>query len=357
MNKIKLLIIFTSISIVSYGQISKRIDSLAMEHALKGFNGNILYSQNDSIIFTGNYGFSNFENKQPLTDQSIFDLGSCSKQFIAVAVIQLIEKGRLNYESKVNEIIKNFPYDNITIEHLLRHQSGLPKYQEILKDKKIWNRKVKATNKDVLNILSQQKQELQFYPGTKYKYSNTGYAVLASILEQLSGQTYKNYIQEHIFKPAGMLTSKVQGKKEYLPNSQNMVSGYTFNSKKNNYQKVEKDKNHKHIHWMSNITGGRGVFSSILDLEKWKQAIRYNKLISEKSKQKLFSVDTISTKYGYGFAIYDTQSKGKWVYHNGSWSGFKTTTLYLPKSNEYLVILSNNRMRKLSKNSKKISIN
>jgi Beta-lactamase class C and other penicillin binding proteins len=94
---------------------------------------------------------------------------------------------------------------------------------------------------------------------------------------------------------------------------------------------------------MNNIVGGRGIYSTILDLEKWKQAIRYNKLISEKSKQKLFSVDNISTKYGYGFAIYDTQSKGKWVYHNGSWSGFKTMTLYLPESNEYLVILSNNR--------------
>jgi CubicO group peptidase (beta-lactamase class C family) len=101
---------------------------------------------------------------------------------------------------------------------------------------------------------------------------------------------------------------------------------------------------------MNNIAGARGVFSSTLDLEKWKQAIRYNKLISEKSKQRMFSVDSVSTKYGYGFAIYDTESKGKWVYHNGSWAGFKTTALYLPESNEYIVILSNNRYEETYKN-------
>lgn len=94
---------------------------------------------------------------------------------------------------------------------------------------------------------------------------------------------------------------------------------------------------------MNNIVGARGVYSSILDMEKWKQAIRYNKLISEGSKQKMMSVDSISTKYGYGFAIYNTESKGNWVYHNGSWSGYKTMALYLPDSNEYLLIFSNNR--------------
>ena len=356
MKTFTLLIAFTLISVSANGQLSERIDSLALEHASKGFNGNILYSRNDSIIFTGNYGFRDFSTEKPLNDSTIFELASLSKQFTAVAIVQLVEKEMMTYDTKVNEIIKDFPYNNITVEHLLRHQSGLPGYQDILSERKNWDRREQATNEDLLKILSRLKIDLEFEPGTEYQYSNTGYVVLASIIEQLSGQSYANYTQEHIFKPADMLSSKVQNGSRYLPDSQNIAMGYTlspeswwswlpFIKEKEKYQKVEEDKNHEKIHWMSNIVGARGIFSSTLDLEKWKQAIRTNKLISEESKQQMFSVDSVSTKYGYGFAIYNTEFKSKWVYHNGSWSGYKTMALYLPESNEYLVILSNNRYK------------
>jgi len=353
MKFFNLLIAFTLISISANGQLPGRIDSLALEHASKGFNGNVLYSRNDSIIFTGNYGFRDFSTEKPLNDSTIFGLASLSKQFTAVAIVQLVEKEILTYDTKVNEIIKDFPYNNITVEHLLRHQSGLPGYQDILSEEKNWDRSNKATNRDLLIILSELKVPLKFESGTEYQYSNTGYVVLASIIEELSGQSYAGYIQEHIFEPVGMRSSKVQGNSCYLPDSENLASGYTLTpdtwwswlpfTTKEKYQNVEEDTNHEKIHWMSNIVGGRGIFSSTLDLEKWKQAIRSNKLISEESKQRMFSVDSVSTRYGYGYAIYETESKGKWVYHNGSWSGFKTTALYLPESNEYLVILSNNR--------------
>jgi len=354
MEKSYLFLFLILIPFVTNGQISERIDSVALEHASEGFNGNVLYSRNDSIIFTGNYGYRNFETKQPLNDSTIFDIGSNTKQFTALAIIQLIENGMLAYETKVDEIIKEFPYCNITVEHLLRHQSGLPGYQKILYNKDNWNRKEQATNKDLLKILSRSEIDLEFEPGTEYQYSNTGYVILASIIEQLSGQSYADYIQEYIFKPAGMLSSKVQRNGTYLPHSQNMALGYTLTPKswwswlpftkgKDRYQNVENDTNHKKIHWMNTIVGSRGIFSSTFDLEKWKQAIRTNKLISEESKQQMFSADSVSTRYGYGFAIYETESKGKWVYHNGSWAGWKTMVLYLPESNEYLVILSNNR--------------
>lgn len=354
MRTIKLFIIFTLISVNTKGQISSRIDSLALEYEARGFNGNILYSKNDSILFTGNYGFSDFSTKKLLNDSTIFELGSLTKQFTALAIVQLIEKETLTYETKVDEIIEEFPYSNITVEHLLKHQSGLPDYQDILNEKKNWNRKKTATNKDVINILSQLNIDLEFQPGSKYKYSNTGYVILGSIIEQLSGQTYKNYIQDNILTPAGMSDTRVQSKDKFLPDSQNIAFGHTYNKRrfrKDRYERVENDKNHRYIHWMNNIVGARGVYSSILDMEKWKKAFRFHTLISEQSKQKMISVDSISTKYGYGFAIYGygytiykAKSKDKkMIYHNGSWAGWKTTALYLPDSNEYLLILSNNR--------------
>src|SRR6056297_867332 len=354
MKFFNLLIAITLISVSVNAQLPERIDSLALEHASKGFNGNVLYSRNDSIIFTGNYGFSNFSTEKTLNDSTTFEIASLTKQFTAVAIIQLIEKEMLSYETKVYEIIKGFPYNNITVEHLLRHQSGLPGYQDILYDKNNWDRKEQATNQDLLNILSDLKLTLEFEPRTKYQYSNTGYVVLASVIEELSGQSYAGYVQQYIFEPVGMQSSMVQGHSNYLPDSENIASGYTltpdtwwswlpFIKEKEKYQNVEEDTNHEKIHWMSHVVGGRGIFSSTVDLEKWKQTIRTNKLITEERKQRMFSVDGVSTTYGYGFAIYDTESKGKWVYHNGSWAGFKTTALYLPESNEYLVILSNNR--------------
>ena len=228
MKKSNLFLLLIFIPFITKGQISERIDSLALVHESEGFNGNVLYSKNDSIIFTGNYGFSNFETKKPLDDHTIFDIASNTKQFTALAIVQLIEKGMLTYETKVNEIIKEFPYRDITIEHLLRHQSGLPGYQKILYDRDNWNREEQATNNDLLKILSGLQIDLAFEPGTEYQYSNTGYVVLASIIEQLSGDSYADYVQEHIFKPAGMLSSKVQRNGTYLPDSQNMAMGYTL---------------------------------------------------------------------------------------------------------------------------------
>ncbi|NBC02290.1 MAG: serine hydrolase [Bacteroidetes bacterium] len=137
-----------------------------MQHASKGFNGNVAYSKNESIIFTGNYGFSNFITKRTLNGNTIFELASNTKQFTALAIVQLVEKRMLTYETKVYEIIKEFPYSDITVEHLLRHQSGIADYQAILCDSKNWNRKEQATNRDLLNILSELKIPLKFNPGT-----------------------------------------------------------------------------------------------------------------------------------------------------------------------------------------------
>ncbi|MER3318450.1 MAG: serine hydrolase domain-containing protein [Allomuricauda sp.] len=340
-----LLLFFGLLSLIVRGQFIKKIDSMALVHHNKGFNGNVLLSSNDSIVFTGNYGYSDFSNKKALNDSTIFELASVSKQFTALAIVQLKEKGLLEYSTKVSEIINNFPYDNITIEHLLRHQSGLPDYQDIFYNKKYWKRNKIAYNQDVIDVLVKLKLDLVFKPGSQYDYNNTGYVILASIIEKLSGQSFKSYVHKNIFEPSGMSTAYVYGISENHQTHLNIAKGYTYNDRQDKYQKVENDKRHRHIHWMNGIVGDRGIYASILDLEKWKKALRYNKLITEEGKSDMLTVDTISSKYGFGFAIYETESKGRWVYHNGSWSGYKTSAIYLPESNEYLIILSNNRYK------------
>lgn len=327
----------------SEAQLAQRMDSLVQVHVTQGFNGNVLYSRNDSIIFSGNYGYADFASKQALNDASTFELASNSKQFTAVAIIQLEEKGLLQYHSKVSEIITGFPYPDITVEHLLRHQSGLPDEQKLMGNKQYWDRRKKATSKDLVEVLIRHQPELTFAPGSKYQYSNTGYNVLAAIIEVLSGQSYAAYLQEHLFAPAGMKTASVVTIDNDPEAFDNAARGYTYHPRKKRYQKALEDKNHRHLHWMRTINGGAGIYASVLDLEKWKQALRYNQLISRQSKERMFSTDEVSVKYGFGVAVYKGTSKGKWVYHTGSWGGAKTMTLYLPESNELIVILSNNR--------------
>lgn len=327
---------------ISAQTIAKKIDSIAKIHVAKGFNGNILYSKNDKIVFKGNYGYSDLENQKPLNDTTIFELASLSKQITALAIVQLVEKKHLKYNTKVFKLIDGFPYKEITIEHLLRHQSGLPETHKLLSNK-YWNRKKMATNFDLIHILKKHHFKLEFKPGSKYDYNNTGYVLLASIIEKVSKTSYSEYITKNIFKPASMVNAKVYAITNSPENYSNTALAYTLNKKKQRFQKIGKDKNYKHIKWMNGVLGDRGIYASILDLEKWKQALRKNLLISKESKEQMFSTDTISSKYGFGFAIYKTQKKGTWVYHNGSWSGYKTTAIYLPDSNEYLVILSNTR--------------
>lgn len=349
LSSLILVLLLKLVSVEANAQITARIDSLASTHVKKGFNGNILYSKNGSILFTGNYGYADILNKKPLNDSTIFELASCSKQFTALAIVQLAERKLVSYNSKVSEYIHGFPYEDITIEHLLRHQSGLPDFQKLLYKKKNWrNRKKMATHNDVIALLAKLDLDLHFKPGTKYVYNNTGYAVLATIIERVSKQSYEAYITENIFIPAGMKTARVYNH-HTINTFQNVADGFTYNHKKKKYQKIEKDKNHKHVKWMDGIIGGSGIYASILDLEKWKKALRNNILITKKSMDKMISVDAVSKKYGFGFAIYDTKSKGKYIYHNGSWSGYKTMTIYLPKTNEYLVILSNNRYKETYK--------
>ena len=340
-NTLLIFMLFSKVN--TFGQISKKIDSLASSHFNNGFNGNILYSKNDSIVFTGNYGYKNILKKDPLNNNTLFELASISKQFTALAIVQLKEKKLLKYDDAVYKFIKSFPYKNITIRHLLKHQSGLPDYQKILYNKKTWNRKKVATNKDIILLLKKRQPKLLSIPGTKYDYNNTGYALLASIIETVSKQSYATYIEQHIFIPSKMQGAFVFKNSKEIKTHFNLARGYTYNKKKKKYQKIEKDKTHKHIHWMNGIVGDRGIYASIIDLKKWNRALKENFLISEDGKKEMFKIDNISKKYGFGFAIYQTKDMGRWVYHNGSWSGYKTSAIYLPKSNQYLVILSNNR--------------
>ena len=337
-----LLILLTALLAFStYGQVAERMDSIMLIYQAKGFNGNVLYSKGDSILFKGNYGYRQIDKQTPLNDSTIFELASCSKQFTALAIVQLVEKSLISYQTKVDEIIEGFPYQNITIEHLLRHQSGLPDYMVLMYKRKVWKRRNIATNQDVINAFKKFKPKKKFEPGTQYEYSNTGYLLLASIVEEVSKKSYEEYMAEYVFEPAQMTHSKIYRRRYRPEDVQNLSEGYVYNKLKKTFQKVDLSKKHSYVYWLDGIVGDGMVHSTILDLEKWKQAIRYNTLISEESKAKMFSVDSVSVDYGYGFVIKEKPVSGKLIYHDGAWAGYHTIIIYSPKLNGCVVVLCN----------------
>src|SRR6185369_11418343 len=166
------------------------------------FNGNILVAEKGMLIYQQALGYADYNTKRMLNDSSVFELASLSKQFTAMGIMILKEKKRLNYDDNVKKFLPDFPYANITIRQLLTHTSGLPAYEDQFE--KHWDHSKIAHNKDIVDMLKQVQDTLFFTPGTKWKYSNTGYAILALIIDRVSGMDYNEFMSNNIFKPLDM---------------------------------------------------------------------------------------------------------------------------------------------------------
>src|SRR5699024_9221676 len=189
---------------IAHTEKSQKLDSLYSEMLKYGeFNGNILIAENDTIILQKSYGIANRENNDSLTKNSIFNLASVTKQFTATAIYLLAKEGKLSLN---DEMLKYIPeldfYKGITINHLIHHTSGLPDYMRLLDEK--GDKSKIATNDYVIELFAKEKPELDFEPNEKWDYSNTGYLLLASIIERVSNKTYGEFLKDKLFKPLKM---------------------------------------------------------------------------------------------------------------------------------------------------------
>lgn len=235
-NSLKVLFFIIIFGNISFAQsriqkIDKLLDSLFL---LKKFNGNILIAEKGEIIYKRSYGLSNEITKEKLTQKSIFELASCSKQFTAMGILILKEKGKLNYDDKISKYIPELSdYKEISIKNLLHHTGGLPDYMPLMDS--VWDKTKIATNKDIIDFFSKYKPKVLFEPNTKHEYSNTGYALLATIIENISGQTYAEFLKEQIFKPLKMKNSFVYNRRLSPKKIKNYALGYLFIKSQNKY--------------------------------------------------------------------------------------------------------------------------
>lgn len=322
----------TSLSEEELDFLDTRINQIATS---KQFNGQILIARYGNILFNRTFGFSDFRNATPVTHNTQFQLASITKTFTATAVLMLHQQGMLHIDSLVVAYIPEFPYTNITVRNLLNHTSGVQNYMWIME--RYWNQTRLAGNEDMLRTFIRLRRPLDFSPGTRFAYSNTGYAFLAILVERVSGQRFPQFMEQHIFVPLQMHNTLVWDPSHGLKPS-NMALG--FRSTRSGKAIISQS-----MH--DGIMGDKGIFSTAADLYKWDRAIATNQLLSSQlwnsafDRAQLANQNTI--EYGLGWRIQSFLDQ-RIVHHPGRWSGFRTSFKRFIDSDATLIILANNNM-------------
>ncbi|OKS87828.1 serine hydrolase [Mucilaginibacter polytrichastri] len=343
----KALILFCCLPFMGNAQSNniKLIDLYLNGEYQQSFNGNVLIAQHGKTIYQKAFGYRNIDLKLPLNNSSVFELASVSKQFTALSILQLKEQGKLKLTDSLRAYFPQLPYHNITIQNLLTHTSGLPDYLNQMIKK--WDHKQIAFNNDVIDFLAINKPKLLFTPGSQYEYSNTGYVILASIIEKLTGESYNNYLKQQIFKPLGMDSSRVYNTRRSKQDTiANYAYGYVYNAAYKKYVLPDSLKKFDFVYWLDGITGDGTVNSTTRDLLKWNNALLSNKLINALDQKDMLSphvlTDTITNAhYGYGIDILKDEL-GNFTTHSGSWPGYTSVLTHYETGDYTVIVLSNN---------------
>jgi CubicO group peptidase (beta-lactamase class C family) len=329
--------------------VRHKLDSLLKRiNKRHDFHGAILVAKNGKIVYNNQVGFADFKRKIPLNKASVFQLASVSKQFTAAAIMLLIERNQIKLTDTVNTFFPDFPYEDVTIKNLLNHTAGLPNYFWVAEHK--WQQKKAPTNSEMMELLESSKVLRYFKPGRNFDYSNTGYFVLASIVEKVSGTRFSSFLKSNIFEPLEMKHSYVYSF-ENDTIKENQLDGF----------RLYRGWRHLKINNTVNdaIVGDKNVYTTIEDLFKWTLGLNNGKLLSKESLDLMYSKgETVygrKVPYGFGFRI-DTKDQ-KIIYHHGKWNGFSTgLTKYLEDDLVVIVLehTSYSAMKSLNKKIKKI---
>ncbi|WP_298369313.1 serine hydrolase domain-containing protein [uncultured Lutibacter sp.] len=330
-------------------KVQLKLDSLLKRiNKRHDFHGSLLVAKNDKILYSNQIGYADFSKKKPINKTSVFQLASVSKQFTAAAIMLLYERKQIKLTDTVNHFFPDFPYENVTIKNLLNHTAGLPKYFWL--SDHLWNKKKAPSNSEMMSLLAKSNVQRFYKPGYKFDYSNTGYFVLASIIEKVTGESFSNFIEDNIFNPLEMKNSYVYNT-ENDSIIKNKLSGY----------RLYRGWRHLKINNTVNdaIVGDKNVYTTSEDLFKWTLGLNNGKLLSKESLDLMYSKgETISGKkipYGFGFRI-DPKDENI-IYHHGKWNGFSTSLTQYKMEDLVIIVLEhtgynsmtylNNKIKKL----------
>ncbi len=335
-----IIMMFAILLSTVYGQ--KRSLHQAVEAAAaKGFSGAVLTASKGKIQLYSAVGFRYFETKTILKKDDVFEMASVSKQFTAMIILMLVEKGKLALDDKLTQYI-DLPYEGITLRHLLTHTSGLPDYQEVMDAH--WDKQKVANNQDIIAYLKQYRPPVLFAPGDKYNYSNTGYVMLASIAEKASQEDFVALCNNWIFSPTSMKSTAIRTNAQKAA-VKNFAAGHLQDSNAV-YVNANRFAAADYTIWLGGRKGPGRVSSTAKDLLKWDRALYTNKYVSNALLQLAFTPqklnDGTATDYGFGWVIKQHPVLGKYVMHTGDNPGYRTIIIRFIDADRTIIVLNNN---------------
>ena len=307
----------------------------------RNFNGGILVAKNGVVVYERYSGFSNLRTKDSMTASTPMQVASTGKTLTSAAVLKLVQDGKMGLNDPVSNYFPGFPYPEVTVKMLLNHRSGIPDYLYYMENMG-WNRKVTATNQDVINTLISWKPKPVFRAGTRFNYCNTNYVVLASIIEKVSGIPFAQFMKDQFFDPLGMNNSFVKTSAD----SASVVYSYQGNG----------------ALWMPDFTDGpygdKNIYSTCRDLLKWDQALYAGRIVTPALLDSAFtpySNEKPGVKnYGLGWHLLILPNNKKVIFHNGRWHGFNSAFARLTDEQVTIIMTGNKLNMGIYQTSKKM---
>ncbi len=338
MKKIFFLVAVLCIVHFSFAQDDK-LDALIDAYAkLYKFNGSALVAKNGIILLNKGYGYRNATVKVANNEQTIFQLGSVTKQFTSAVILKLQDEKKLSVSDKLSKYFPGYPKgDSITIEQLLTHTSGIYNYTN--DGKFMVNEVTKPANRDMMMTLFRDKP-LDFSPGSSWSYSNSGYSLLGYIIEAVTKKPYEQAVRKYIFTPLKMTHSGFDF--THLKSNEKAIGYFKLN---------DKEKAEAPIVDSSVSFSAGAIYSTIGDLYLWHKALQKNSILSREQQEKAYT--PVKNRYGYGWSIDSIEGKRR-VSHGGGIHGFITTIARVPEDDICIVLLSNASNTTLGEISKSI---
>ena len=328
-----LQVIITCLSNTVYSQHYEReFDKILNEQKFDNSPGYaVLVAKNDQVIYRKAFGYANLEQDVKLKPEHIFRIGSITKQFTACAILKLEEEGKLSLQDDITKFIADYPTHGhtITVEHLLTHTSGIKSYTSMM----TWDaemRKKDFTPEGLIKFF--RNEPMDFAPGEKFLYNNSGYILLGYIIEKASGKPYEGFLKETFFTPLDMKNTSYDKTSLIL---KNRASGYQ--------KKGDEFENADFLSMTQPYAAG-SLLSTVDDLNKWYSAVMSDKVISKENRMKAHTSyilkDNKPTGYGYGWSLGNIQGSPM-IEHGGGINGFLSASLWLPEEKVFVAVFSN----------------
>lgn len=329
-----------SIAPLKASEINKPIDEyLQYCEQVSVCNGAFLIADKGEVIHHRAYGITDSKGKTELTVNHTFDIGSVSKQFTASGIMRLRDQGKLDFDELLEKYIPEIDYPGITLRHLLNHTSGIPEVMKyftgLYREGKV---NYPITNQRLISVLATKSPTKYFEPGEDWKYSNTGYYLLASVIERVSGLSYGQFMEQEFFHPLGMSSTQVYGASPSDAFNEKRSYGYMerFDGAKRSFDQIP----------FYFLVGSGGIYSSTGDLYKWFKAIVEQQQFSEDSWQQALSPtnygDGKTKAYGFGWGLKPSKDGKRAIKHSGDWRGFTAGFAIYPEQEQVIIMLTNN---------------